>query len=389
MNKHLFKLGIIVNPFAGIGGALALKGSDGEEIREHALAHGAQLQASTKMTKALMGLHSLTHFTEQVCVYTCSDQMGELACRDAQVPYQIIYRANQSPSTADDSELAAQTMLDYGVDLIVFAGGDGTARNICHAIGNKVPVLGVPAGCKIHSGVYTVTPSAAGEVLLKIINGELVSEFDAEVRDIDEQAFRQGKVIAQYFGEMRVPRDLTYIQAVKMGGKEDESLVQDDITAYLVELIEECNNTRFIMGSGSTIDRIMQALGLPNTLLGVDVIQDGQVIAADVTAPQLELLTAPSTTAGVSEQQYDYRLLVTVIGGQGHIFGRGNQQLSPQVLRNLGKERMWVAASKQKLQQLNGRPLNLDTGDEELNQTLAGPFSIITGYQDRVLYPAI
>ena len=216
-----------------------------------------------------------------------------------------------------------------------------------------------------------------------------MSEFDAEVRDIDESAFRQGKVIAKYFGEMRVPRDLTYVQSVKMGGREDESLVQDDIAAYIAELIQDSENTRFIMGSGSTVDSVMQTLGLANTLLGVDVIENGEVIAQDVTAEQLEYMLTNPEVSPLTGQPWQYQLLVTVIGGQGHIFGRGNQQLSPQVIRCLGKERIWVAASKQKLQQLEGRPLRLDTGDERLDQALQGPFSIITGYQDRVLYPAL
>ncbi len=218
MSKKIFKLGVVVNPFAGIGGALALKGSDGADIRAQALAMGAEKKANEKMAKALTILDGLN---EPFHIYTAAGEMGETVCDSLGLPAKIIYQPQHSQTEGEDSENAARALVSHNVDLILFAGGDGTARNICSVVGNSVPVLGVPAGCKIHSGVYCVTPSAAGQVIAQMIRGELVSEMDAEVRDIDENAFRQGKVIAKHYGEMRVPAELTYVQAVKMGGKED------------------------------------------------------------------------------------------------------------------------------------------------------------------------
>ena len=372
----IFKLGILVNPFAGIGGALALKGSDGAEIREKALAMGAEKKANEKMAKALSILEALSgKFT----VVTAAGDMGETVCESLGIPYEVIYTPSAAQTEGEDSERAAKAMVEANVDLLLFAGGDGTARNICSVVGTQVPVLGVPAGCKIHSGVYCVSPSAAGQVVSQMIAGELVSEMDAEVRDIDENAFREGKVIAKHYGEMRVPAELTYVQAVKMGGKEDEALVLDDITAYFGEIIDDEPDTYFVMGSGSTVGAVMDFLGLENTLLGVDVVKQGELIASDVTASELIALTHDKPT----------KVILTVIGGQGHILGRGNQQLSPAFIRQIGKQNMLVVATKQKLQALNGKPLRLDSSDATLDAELAGAFTVITGYKDKVLCQAV
>ena len=372
----IFKLGVLVNPFAGIGGALALKGSDGAEIREKALAMGAEQKANEKMAKALSILEALSG---QFTVVTASGEMGETVCESLGIPYEAIYTPNTEQTEGEDSERAAKAMVEANVDLLLFAGGDGTARNICSVVGTQVPVLGVPAGCKIHSGVYCVSPSAAGQVVSQMIAGELVSEMDAEVRDIDENAFREGKVIAKHYGEMRVPAELTYVQAVKMGGKEDEALVLDDIAAYVSEIMSDEPDTYFVMGSGSTVGAVMEFLGLDNTLLGVDVVKQGELVASDVTASELITLTQDKPT----------KVILTVIGGQGHILGRGNQQLSPAFIRQIGKQNMLVVATKQKLQALNGKPLQLDSSDAALDAELAGAFTVITGYKDKVLCQAV
>jgi predicted polyphosphate/ATP-dependent NAD kinase len=376
MSKPVFRLGIIVNPFAGIGGALALKGSDGAQIREKALAMGAEKKANEKMAKALSILEALNG---QFSVFTAAGEMGESVCASLGIPCEVIYRPSSQQTEGEDSENAARAMCEANVDLLLFAGGDGTARNICSVVGDSIPVLGVPAGCKIHSGVYCVSPAAAGQVVSQMIAGELVSVMDAEVRDIDEDAFRKGKVIAKHYGEMRVPAELTYIQAVKMGGKEDEALVLDDISAYVAELMEDESDTLFVMGSGSTVGAIMEYLGLDNTLLGVDVIKNGELVASDVSAPELLNITKNKPS----------KVVLTVIGGQGHILGRGNQQLSPAFIRKIGKENMMVVATKQKIHALDGKPLRLDSGDPKLDEELAGGFTIITGYKDKVLYNAI
>lgn len=369
-----FKLGLIVNPFAGIGGALALKGSDGEEIRRKALEQGAVKKANEKTRLALT---EILPNQQQVQIFTAAGEMGEDVSRSLSLDTTVIYTCAAAQTEAIDTINAAKALLENNVDIVLFAGGDGTARNVFDVIENKVTVLGIPAGCKIHSGVYAITPRSAGRVVNMLITGELVSLQEAEVKDIDEELFRQGRVQARYYGEMKVPAELQYVQAVKMGGKESEELVLADIAAHVIEDMQDNPETVFIMGSGSTVAAIMSELGLQNTLLGVDVVCDQQLIYQDVTATKLFEIA----------QSHPTKLVITLIGGQGHIFGRGNQQLSPEVINAIGRDNIVLVATKSKLESLNGRALISDTGDANLDLKLAGPIAVITGFRDKVLYP--
>ena len=366
---NLFRLGLIINPLAGLGGSVGLKGSDGQA--EQALALGATPQA---MNRAKTALTELLAQRGQFEVFTVAGDMGESVCAQLGLQYQLLYRAAGTPSTPQDTETAAKLLAEHGVDLLLFAGGDGTARNICAAVGEQTTVLGIPAGVKIHSGVYAISPQAAGKLVAKLIAGELVSLSEAAVMDIDEQAFRDGVVKARRFGEMRIPAQLRYVQSVKMGGRESEELVLADLAAYVASQMED--NVRYVMGSGSTVAAVMSELGLDNTLLGVDVVENGVLIAKDVSAAQLLELV----------QGYPSKLVITLIGGQGHVFGRGNQQLSPDVIRAIGRDNIVLIAAKAKLQQLEGRPLLADTGDAKLDQQLTGLINIVTGYNDYVMY---
>ena len=374
MSDKPFKLGLIINPFAGIGGALALKGSDGAEIREKALALGAQKKAADRTRLALAEINDLK---AKVHIYTAAGEMGEDLVKAMGFAYTVVYHSAAIQSEGSDTEAAASAMLAQQVDLLLFAGGDGTARNVCHVVAEHLPVLGVPAGCKIHSAVYAITPQAAGRVLAQVIQGQIVSLNQAEVMDIDEELFRQGRVNARQFGEMQVPVELRYIQAVKMGGKESDELVLSDIAAQVSDLMAQYPEHYFVMGSGSTVDFAMQELGLANTLLGVDLVKNQKLVASDLTAEQLldHIKSTPT------------KLVITLIGGQGHIFGRGNQQLSPAVIRHVGKENILLIATKTKLTSLAGKPLISDSGDTQLDQELAGLIPVITGYRDQVLYP--
>ena len=364
-----FRLGLIINPLAGLGGSVGLKGSDDQA--EQALALGATPQAMQRTSTALNELLALRHKLE---ILTVAGDMGEGVCQQLGFNYRLVYSPAAYPTCGTDTEAAVKQLQANGADLILFAGGDGTARNICAAVGETTTVLGIPAGVKIHSGVYAISPQAAGKLVAKLVAGEMVSLSEAPVMDIDEQAFRSGVVKARRFGEMRIPAQLRYIQSVKMGGRESEELVLADLAAYVAAQLED--DVRYVMGSGSTVAAVMAELGLENTLLGVDVIENGQLIAKDVTASTLlELVTGHSS-----------KLIITLIGGQGHVFGRGNQQLSPAVIRAIGRENIILIASKTKLQQLEGRPLLADTGDSELDKQLTGLIAVLTGYNDYVMY---
>ncbi|RUO58583.1 ATP-NAD kinase family protein [Pseudidiomarina insulisalsae] len=369
-----FRIGLVVNPLAGLGGSVALKGSDGAETAALAQQLGAEAKAPQRAAQALKEFVDTPH---SWALLTGAGALGADSCALAGCDCQVVY-SGAEPSTAADSKALTEALLKAGVDLLLFVGGDGTARDIYAVVPEEQPVLGIPAGVKIHSGVYAVSPRAAGKVVRQMLEGALTTVTHADVMDIDEAAFRQGTVRAKRYGEMLVPAELRYIQAVKMGGKESDEMVLADIAADVVEQMDD--DVLYIMGSGSTVAAVMEELGLANTLLGVDVVKNGALVASDVTAQQLEKM--------VIDAQQEARLIVTVIGGQGHIFGRGNQQLSARLIAHLlqqsGKEALQVVATKTKLQQLQGKPLLVDTGDPEVDDQLCGLIRVTTGYHDEV-----
>ena len=369
----LFTIGLIINPLAGLGGRVALKGSDGVETVEQALALGAIPQAEMRTEVAL---EKLLPLKEQIQFLIWRDDMGGALLKRMGFASQLLSSADHEHTSPEDTEAAAATMEKAGVDLILFAGGDGTARNICNSVGDAQPVLGIPAGVKIHSGVYAVTPSAAGEVVAMLIRGELVGLREQDVRDIDESAFREGRVRAKHYGDLLVPEEGRFVQQVKQAGREVEALVVQDIADYFRDEIME-DDILYLVGPGSTTQGVMDVLGLENTLLGVDLICNETLIDSDMTEQDI--------LAHIKDKPV--KLLVTAIGGQGHLFGRGNQQLSPDVIRKIGRENILVLATKTKIRELDGRPLLLDTGDTELDKALCGTMTVLTGYNDRILYP--
>jgi predicted polyphosphate/ATP-dependent NAD kinase len=278
-------------------------------------------------------------------------------------------------STAADTHAAVQQLQEAGCALLLFAGGDGTARDICAVVREDQPVLGIPAGVKIHSGVYAISPRAAGEMARRLVEGGLVRLSQGEVRDIDEAALREGRVAARWYGELRVPVEGHFLQQVKQAGMESEALVLLELADWLQESWEP--DVRYIFGPGSTLHGLAQNLGLQTTLLGVDVIENGQVIAHDIGESELFALV----------DGHPSLLLVTAIGGQGHILGRGNQQISPRVLRAIGLQSLRVVASKRKLATLTGRPLLVDSGDPLLDASFPDAVRVWAGYREELLYP--
>ena len=229
----------------------------------------------------------------------------------------------------------------------------------------------------MHSGVFAVSPQAAGELVNRLIAGQLVDVGLAEVRDIDEQAFRQGRVSSKYYGELLVPVEGRFLQQTKSSGREVEALVIADIAADIIESMDD--ERVYIIGPGTTTRAVMEQLGLENTLLGVDAIRAGQLLGLDLNEQQLVEL--------IAQHSQPVSIIVTAIGGQGHIIGRGNQQLSPAVIRAVGTENIIIIATKTKISGLQGRPLLVDSNDPELDQQLAGYRRVVTGYHDAIIYP--
>lgn len=364
------KLGFLVNPVAGMGGRVGLKGSDGAEILREARELGAVPRSARR---AIQALQVLSGIKDHVQVTTPPGEMGEDAARECGLLPDVIGAITKGATTAEDTVRAALEMEDRGVDLILFAGGDGTARDIYKAIGQRVPALGVPTGVKIHSGVYAVTPRHAGEVAVRFLEGKLNAQ-DAEVMDIDEDAFRRGTVTAKLLGYLRTPEDRRFVQRVKSGSVRLEREALLGIAADVVGNMKP--DWLYLVGPGTTTRAILEELGLTNTLLGVDVVLDRRLVANDVNESDLARL--------LTDRQA--MVVLSVIGGQGYLLGRGNQQLSPAVIKKVGKEQMIVVASKEKLVSLAGRPLLVDTGDEELDRTLGGYVKVTTGFQDYCMY---
>ncbi|SEE05429.1 ATP-NAD kinase family protein [Pseudomonas anguilliseptica] len=366
----LFHIGLIINPLAGLGGPAGFKGSDG--MAEQALALGVEAKAALRTQTALEVLLPLRERLEFV---TFPGAMGADLLTEMGFAHRVVGELGEGPSSAADTCQAVELLQDVGVALILFAGGDGTARDICAAAREGQPVLGIPAGVKIQSGVYAISPRAAGELTARLIEGGLVRLSSGEVRDIDESALREGRVTARWYGELTVPQEGGYVQQVKQGGVESEELVLNDLADWLQDSWE--TDVRYVFGPGSTLHGLAQNLGVQTTLLGVDVIENGQLLASDVTEAQLfELIDG-----------HPARLLVTAIGGQGHIIGRGNQQISPRVLRAIGLENLRVVATKRKLGTLEGRPLLVDSGDVALDDTFPDAVRVWAGYKEELLYP--
>lgn len=371
--KTLFKLGLIINPMAGIGGPLALKGSDDVDCTQRQA--GAELhgRANQRASRALAAVADIP----ELIVYCFDGAMGAETARALGLSVQVVGCAANNLSTADDTERAAQTLAGQGVDLLLFVGGDGTARDICAVVADRQPVLGVPAGVKMHSGVYAVSPEAAGALLQRMVAGQLVDIGLGEVRDIDEQAYREGQVRSRFYGELLVPREGHFLQQVKSSGREVEELVVQDIAIDIVESMDD--QTLYLIGGGTTPSGIMTELGLNNTLLGVDAVRARQQLSSDLS--ERELLALLDTHTGPT------KIIVTAIGGQGHIFGRGSQQFSPDVIRRVGVDNILIVASKTKITELEGRPLLVDSNDAELDKSFVGYRQVITGYHDAILYP--
>lgn len=366
------RVGLIINPIAGIGGRVGLKGSDGAEIQRKALELGAEPQAHLRARGALEPLLPLRDSLELI---TPPGGMGEDVARQRGFTPQVIGSLpSQGLTSAEDTRRAAQTMLDLPVDLLLFAGGDGTARDIYEAIGMGIPVVGIPAGVKIHSAVFATHPQHAGEVAAAYLSGERLRLRESEVIDLDEGAYRTGIVATRLYGYLSVPYRPHLLQARKAPTPAAESARMLAIAADVVESMQP--GWLYVLGPGTTTRAISDRLGFPKTLVGVDIYTKDRVVALDVSeARLLELI-----------QDRPARIVVTPIGGQGFIFGRGNQPISPKVIQKVGRENILVVSLAEKLNALQGEPLLVDSGDPEVDEMLAGYLTVIVGYREKVMY---
>jgi predicted polyphosphate/ATP-dependent NAD kinase len=376
------RLGLIVNPVAGLGGRVGLKGSDGAEIQRRARALGAEAHAGERAAEALARLRKVPDLE----IITYPSEMGEVTARAAGFEPLVIGEIEPGATTADDTRRAVRQMQAMGIDLLLFAGGDGTARDICEAAAPEQPVLGIPAGVKIHSAVYATNPVAAGDLAALYLTGRAESLHEAEVMDIDEEAFRHGSLSARLYGYLHVPYRSNLMQSQKVPTS-GEAVAQAAIGGDVASKMEP--GVLYIIGPGTTTRGIAQALGVPKTLLGVDVVvkEEGGSAEQGSGEQAIRVVAKDANEARLLELLEGQRakIVVTPIGGQGYIFGRGNQQISPRVIRQVGRENIMVVSTPDKLYALGGQPLLVDTGDRAVDEMLSGYLTVVTGYNERAV----
>lgn len=367
------KLGLIVNPIAGMGGKVGLKGTD--NVLPEAVARGAEPIAPRRAVEFLQKLKLETD-NATIDILTCPNIMGENEAKIVGFPAIILPMRINKETTAEDTKIAVRLMVKAKTDLIVFVGGDGTAIDIFDALGkpDPVPVLGVPSGVKMYSGIFAVNPADAVDVVIAFAEKRAeITEF--EIMDSDETAIRHDVFAVKLHGLLKGP----FIPQHMQGSKEvspdtvDEKDNQTAIARFIVEQMRP--DATYILGPGTTIERFAERLGVKKTLLGVDIYSKGKVIL-DVDEKQ------------ILEKVKDWDntwIVLSPIGRQGILLGHGNQQISPEIIRRVGKERMIVAATRTKLRDIEGSILRVDTGDIETDKMLRGYMKVFTDYREWLL----
>ena len=352
-------IGLIVNPIAGMGGSVGLKGTDGPAILAEARARGAAPVAPVRARRALDRLAAAAG--REVAVLAAPGEMGGEVARPSGLEVELLDGPAPEATSAADTKRIARTLRQLGAALILFAGGDGTARDILGAVGDGMPILGIPAGVKMHSAVFAIGPEAAGELAALVARDRnaRVGYREAEVMDIDEDSVRADRLSARLHGYARVPVERSLMQGPKAGaGAEDATL--DALCREIAEEMEP--GVLYLLGPGTTTRRVLRHLGLDGTLLGVDAVLDGKLADRDLAGPALARLVRDRPA----------RVILGVIGGQGYTFGRGNQQIGADVIRAVGRDNIVLLASQQKILALGANRLLADTGDPAVDRMLRG-----------------
>lgn len=362
------RLGLIVNPIAGLGGAAGLKGTDGAETPARARARGAEPVAGHRAHEALR--LAAAESTAPLDLLTVDGDMGASAARAAGLDPELLSLRPGAPTTGADTVNAARALVDARVDLIVFAGGDGTARDVVSVTGERVPVLGIPTGVKMHSAVFASSPANAGRLLAAIASGadSRIAFAPREVMDIDETALREGVLSASLYGYGLVPVERRMMQPAKGAGPRSDDAAVEAAARAVARAIAP--GTATVIGPGRTAKGVLAALGLqPASLLGVDVVRDGGLIGSDLSRQEI----AEAVGAG------PVAVVVGVVGGQGFLFGRGNQQIGPDIIRLAGRDGITVLAGRGKLAALARPELLVDSGDAAVDAMLTGYMRVVTG----------
>ena len=349
------RLGFVINPIAGMGGRVGLNGTDGKVDRAREL--GAEPRAPDRARAALTELYDIAPETE---LLTYGDPMGDREARETGFDPTVVGTPERE-TTATDTRQAVKAFLNHDVELILFVGGDGTAVDVAETLAEaeaRTPILGVPAGVKVYSAVFAVTPEAAAHIAVGYDRTER-----AEVNDIDEDQYREGEVHTELRALATVP-----VAEQRQGSKQFHAGTVEGVADWFEDAIRP--GVTYILGPGSTLGTLKDTLGIEGSPLGVDVYRDGKLLVRD--GSEQEIIDA------LGEKNI---IVVTPIGGQGFVFGRGNHQISPAVIRQSELE---IVASRRKLESLGA--LRVDTGDVELDAELRGWHRVRVGrYETRLM----
>jgi len=366
MSERKHKVGLIVNPVAGMGGSVGLKGTDGDMYKK-ALELGAE-PVTPKRTHDV--LNHIEH-KNAITLLVAPGEMGAHYVADLELPFTVVGEIGEMTS-AEDTQRIAHQLVAQGAELLIFAGGDGTARDIYDAVGTEIPVVGVPSGVKVFSAAFALSARAAADMVDAFIEGTGVVE--KEVLDIDEAAFRDNRLASRRYGYLLVPEVQEFLQPGKAASNVSRSSVEhkQEIAASIVEEMDL--EVLYLLGPGTTLRAITDQLGLPKTLLGVDAVHAGALVGEDVNEHDILDLFA----------RYEKRaIIVTPIGGNGFIFGRGSKQFTPEVIKSVGREHILVVGTPRKLSDLEC--LRVDTGDIALDETLDGYIEVTVGYRESMM----
>jgi len=357
------KVGLIVNPIAGMGGRVGLKGTDGPATVALARERGAVPQAGPRTRRALQ---RLADRVPHAALSVAAGALGEEWADGLGLTLTIV-RTGPPSGTSGDTQQAVRAMSDC--DVILFAGGDGTARDVSAALAKGQAMLGVPCGVKMHSGVFAVTPDAAGAMIAEMIAApdRIRWSDDAEVMDIDEAALRDGFLAPVLYDYARVPVLRIRMQAAKGGPRVDWGTALAGAAAEVVDEMDP--ETVYVIGPGTSAGSVMHAVGDTPTLLGIDAMVAGAVVGRDLNASQLEEIIAGRPV----------RVILGVTGQQGFLIGRGNQQIAPEILGQATRDGLIVLASEDKLRSLAQPVLWIDSGSPELDAEMAGYLRVRTG----------
>jgi len=363
-------IGFLINPIAGMGGRVGLKGTD--NALQQAQELGASPIAPSRAIKFLNALKRL-HPSPPIKLVTCPRPMGEEEVNAVGLETEILTLPLGRETSAEDTKAAVRKMVELDIELIVFVGGDGTARDILDALQDKerIQVLGVPSGVKMYSGIFVITPVEAAEVVLAFVERQSQTT-DFEIMDADETAFRTDQFTIRLYGYLKGPFVPFRFQGSKQISAEtlDEHENQEAVARSIKESINPDNT--YILGPGTTLKRIANMLGVDKTLLGVDIYRNG-ILIKDVNERRI-LEEIPDFN--------DTWIIISPIGQQGILFGRGNQQISPKIIKRVGKDKIIVVATRNKLQGIPENVLRIDTGDATVDAALRGYIKVIVDYHE-------